>query len=581
MYLTDFGRRLEPHESHDTDIILLGHSMGGILAAEVVLQQPQPANASKLLRHRILGMVGFDTPFLGMHPGVVVSGIGSLFRPAPDPPNPTASQQSSSELVTLASSQASISSPSDVMSTISSIEPAQSVLTQSINSPLTSPSVNDPYFDAPFTNDVHIPERKGWNNLLHFVNKHSDGLIDATKSYFMSHIEFGSCLADYPGMKFRYEKIRALEDAKNMAQGTGPGFQAATQQVRFINYYTASTGRPKASKILKDSREETPNAEVEANVQGPIQTTDQDVTTDSLPNLPLLTLSNTHQQSPGSSSPRQFDEVPGDSELEAEMHKLGANSGICIDEKERLEMRHIDSIPIDDEDEEPQVLFPTQSRTSDESLHQLQPAKSEPPLPPIPDAPIEPEPIDLEVYTDKDSRKIAEKEQKRVMKAYQQAVKDRDSAIKDRKKLLEKREKKAKAEAEKKMKIEEKQRLKEEKESQKRRLEEEKAVEKGKGKATTTQSGTKQGSETPSMKDEKPKRDKKFCMLPPTVRGKVDKCWVRIYMEGVDEVGAHCGLFWPGTQYESFVGDLGARIEQWVRDAADNRATLESGRSPA
>src|ERR1700712_4588051 len=77
--------RLEPHENRHTDVVLLGHSMGGILSAEVALQAPNSPATGKPFRHRILGTISFDTPFLGMHPGVVVSGIGSLFRPAPDP----------------------------------------------------------------------------------------------------------------------------------------------------------------------------------------------------------------------------------------------------------------------------------------------------------------------------------------------------------------------------------------------------------------------------------------------------------------------------------------------------------------
>ncbi len=35
-------------------------------------------------------------------------------------------------------------------------------------------------------------------------------------------------------------------------------------------------------------------------------------------------------------------------------------------------------------------------------------------------------------------------------------------------------------------------------------------------------------------------------------------------MEGVDEVGAHCGLFFPGEHYERLVGDVGSRIVGWV-----------------
>lgn len=62
-----------------TDVILLGHSMGGILAAEVALLR----DADMRRRHDILGVVAFDTPFLGMHPGVIGAGLGSIFRPQP------------------------------------------------------------------------------------------------------------------------------------------------------------------------------------------------------------------------------------------------------------------------------------------------------------------------------------------------------------------------------------------------------------------------------------------------------------------------------------------------------------------
>ena len=52
-------------------IILLGHSLGGLLAAEVAVSK---STHSK----RIIGLVAFDAPFLGMHPHVIISGIASL-----------------------------------------------------------------------------------------------------------------------------------------------------------------------------------------------------------------------------------------------------------------------------------------------------------------------------------------------------------------------------------------------------------------------------------------------------------------------------------------------------------------------
>ena len=69
---------------------------------------------------------------------------------------------------------------------------------------------------------------------------------------------------------------------------------------------------------------------------------------------------------------------------------------------------------------------------------------------------------------------------------------------------------------------------------------------------------------------EKTPRDRKFCTLPPRgVDGQVDACWKRVFMEGVDEVGAHCGLFFVGRHYEGLVADVGGRVEGWVRGGVD------------
>lgn len=47
--------------------------MGGI---EVVFLR----NKRREFRHRILGVVSFDSPLLEMHPGVISAGLGSSFR---------------------------------------------------------------------------------------------------------------------------------------------------------------------------------------------------------------------------------------------------------------------------------------------------------------------------------------------------------------------------------------------------------------------------------------------------------------------------------------------------------------------
>jgi alpha-beta hydrolase superfamily lysophospholipase len=82
--------RLSPHEASDLDVILLGHSLGGLIAAEIALMTSCTASGqikSKDLRHNIAGLVVFDAPFLRLHPHVVGTGIGRLFHRKADTNN--------------------------------------------------------------------------------------------------------------------------------------------------------------------------------------------------------------------------------------------------------------------------------------------------------------------------------------------------------------------------------------------------------------------------------------------------------------------------------------------------------------
>lgn len=59
--------------------------MGGLLIAEAALD-------SSPVARRIIGLLAFDTPYLGMHPHVVISGIASLLpkKEGSGPPSATA-----------------------------------------------------------------------------------------------------------------------------------------------------------------------------------------------------------------------------------------------------------------------------------------------------------------------------------------------------------------------------------------------------------------------------------------------------------------------------------------------------------
>ena len=131
--------------------------MGGLLAADIAL----------VFRHRIIGIVNFDVPFLGMHPGIIKAGLGSIFSAPPKP-------------------QDAIVQDADVGKKPSRI------------STIFNPKPTDPNYNPAFPNDVHLANRKGWENSLHWLTKHyKDGLKEATKGLVKSHFEFGSAMADY------------------------------------------------------------------------------------------------------------------------------------------------------------------------------------------------------------------------------------------------------------------------------------------------------------------------------------------------------------------------------------------------
>lgn len=551
-----------------------------------------------------MGTINFDTPFLGMHPGVIASGLGSLFRPTPDSPvpKPAGTGLESANISRTATNEESQSSASSSYfgtdaSSASTLMPTENTSTATLPMPPSSSldiPVKDPNYDPPFVNDVRLPQRSGWANALHFINKHSDGLTKATQSYVKSHLEFGGAMADYNGLKRRYEKVRALEDGKTPTGGQ-------TERVRFVNYYTASTGRPKKPKSVPVSRTQTNQIDGDSSS---VEDRVQDLSIKA-PNTRSPSLN------PGISVEKVDDEITNleaAEDIDEDFLSVGedhAEDEAAISDASQA-MDHMDPAPITDDEREDEtdtgnrtgILEPTHSTATSDSAPSKppsiistipQPTKKVPTLPPVPAEPEEPAPFDPTPYTDKDTRKLAEKDHARQVKAYKQATKDRDKAISDRRKFLEKREKNAAKEREKQLRAEEKERVKTEKrtmekgERERAKLGREEAKRADKAKAQAEKEASKKTEKEkkstleadapdkiPDLKDEpeKPKRDKKFCMLPPRLNNQIDPCWVRVFMPGVDEVGAHCGLFFvDGGRYERFVGDVAERIEAWVQES--------------
>ena len=553
------------------------------------------AEVALLNKHRILGTVNFDTPFLGMHPGVIASGLGSLFISAPEAPAPVPEgneveippEQDAWRSVSpghLGSESGSTTRPMPMEST--SITSLPTISSGSLNLP-----TKDPNYDPPFPNDVRLPQRTGWANALHFINKHSDGLAKATQAYVKSHLEFGGAMADYKGLKSRYASLRALEDL----QAHDPA------RTRFINYYTVSTGRPKKPKSTPISRIQTDEFD-----NGTVQM-EEDTQRQSLGGAKTQSLSSNSKIAV--TSPDESTVTKGDTEVN-ENNSLGGDGHFTDDGRtsgSSQDMEHVDPAPVtDDELVNPKSLAgpaAPQSILSTKPSISMTDDSSFPGLPPIPPMPEEPPAFVPTSYADKDAQKLAEKDHDRRIKAFQRAVKDRDKAISDRRKFLEKKEKDARKEKEQSLKDEEKEKMKVmekgEKERAKQEIEEQKKAGKARAKEeeerkrikkkqakAEKEAQKKAASDMPSLSktssmevgvgndgssSEKPKRDKKFCMLPPMINGVIDPCWERVFMPGVDEVGAHCGLFFvDGEDIRSSWGMLRIGLRPGLRKAGSD-----------
>lgn len=576
--------------------------MGGILATEVSLLPPYSRTSTQKFRHRILGTISFDCPFLGMHPGIVVSGIGSLFRPTAKSPAPQSSHMRTNEsemtpmpacneispvpsFQTLTADSASVQTSvnSSFANSNTDLKPGSSANPSSANTPqaLLSPTVSsqDPNFNPRFTNDMPVPVRKGWDSAIHFVTKHSDGLSRAAKSYVTSHFEFGGCLADYKGLKNRYSRVRALDDI-DPHQGNH------ATRVRFVNYYTASTGRPK--KIKPPPSLSTPTAQLSQRID-PEEHIERE-----LQDMSLL-----HQSSPSlSRSPRISVEehqegenvlkAPQDSDERTSVASSRCSPRVTAMSDVAPEMDLVDAASTMDNESDDntrksityhsqlnsELVSSTASTASvpfkdDRFATEVQvKAETDLLLPPLPPSPKQPPAFSPSSYADKDARNLAQKEYSRQTKAYMQALKDYGKAIRAREKLTEKRAKAARKVSEKETKLNEKENVRAKRDEAKLKS----SLAPSASKAAIVHGGgdpPEGGSDdwrVTGSETNKSMRDKKFCMLPPKINDQIDPCWVRVFMRDVDEVEAHCGLFFAGDQYEWLVSDVGNRIKDWIRE---------------
>lgn len=224
--------------------------------------------------------------------------------------------------------------------------------------------------------------------------------------------------------------------------------------------------------------------------------------------------------------------------------------------------QHIDS-------DEPHTAEPSHAHDPNE-LPSISPFVAEPPMKP-----------QEKDYTVKDFFKAALTAYAKELKKYQGAKQAHEKAIKAREKMI-KADKKATDKATSKQAKErakaEKERIKAEQKAAKLERQQLITQEKHQLKRRATlnqetydkalqQDADEQG--VPIEKVQNKKRDRKFCALPSKdpKTGERDQTWVRVYMEGVNEIEAHTTLFTMSETYAKLVGDTAERIERWVKEA--------------
>ncbi|KAJ7766350.1 hypothetical protein DFH07DRAFT_352200 [Mycena maculata] len=229
-------------------VILLAHSMGGLLAADAATDS---SNSGSIRSRRILGVIAFDVPFLGMHPHVVISGIASLF-PADDGDKTTEGDMNQHSDVQIVDDQvtddwdafkkgldANRSSHSlHSLSHSPSPSPHSAVLTP------TSPQLNPFGLPASPLVDKTLSFLSTHSNdpLVRWMRKHSDEPFSAGKRFIVEYFQFGSCMFDPSGLKERYARLVAWPSGL------------------WINYWTQTSQRPPkegehAKKMDKEEEE--------------------------------------------------------------------------------------------------------------------------------------------------------------------------------------------------------------------------------------------------------------------------------------------------------------------------------------
>ncbi|KAL1748002.1 hypothetical protein HDZ31DRAFT_30701 [Schizophyllum fasciatum] len=192
-------------------VILLAHSMGGLLAAEAVTHASNnPESYPGARPSRIIGMIAFDVPFLGMHPHVVITGLASLFSKDDEKETETQLNDQNPDVhmvdgrVTDDWESYKRSLAGEMISTFAVSISVHSSSSSSLHSP--SPSFAERAGGLLAQADGFLAS-KADDPLVRWARKHRADPFGAGKTWLVDHFQFGVCMFDPPGLTKRYRTL--------------------------------------------------------------------------------------------------------------------------------------------------------------------------------------------------------------------------------------------------------------------------------------------------------------------------------------------------------------------------------------